>query len=67
MKNIFFLFTLISFISCQEEKPKKIVFNTNLQCRKADSRDYRIGQSRITMVKSKLPKQNPARTIEQKP
>jgi GTP cyclohydrolase II len=67
MKNIFLLLAIISFISCQEEKPKKIVFNTNLQCRKADSRDYRIGQPIITMKKSKLLKQNPLKTLEQKP
>lgn len=64
MKNIFLLFAIIIFISCKEEKPKKIVFNTNLQCRKAD---YRIGQPTITMKKSKLLKQNPLKTIEQKP
>ena len=64
MKNICLLFALVSFISCKEEKLKKIVINTNQQCRKADSRDYRVGQPRVSMLKSKLLKPNPLKKFQ---
>jgi hypothetical protein len=40
MKNVLLLLSILCFVACQEEKPKKIVFDTNLKCSKP--KEYRV-------------------------
>ncbi len=49
MKNLFLLFSFISIIACQEEKPKKIKINTNLMCKPPV--DYKVQQPGVAMLK----------------
>ena len=45
MKNLFTLFSLLILMACKEEKPKKIVFDTNHKCLK--QKEYKVGNAHL--------------------
>ena len=48
MKNLFLLFALISFVSCKEEKLKKIQLGKNVDC---EPIEYKVQEPGVAILK----------------
>ena len=48
MKNLFLLFALISFVSCKEEKLKKIQLGKNVDCEPVE---YKVQEPGVAILK----------------
>ena len=48
MKNIFLLFALIGFVSCKEEKLKKIQVGKNVKC---EPIEYKVQEPGVALLK----------------
>jgi hypothetical protein len=59
MKNLLLISSILCFMACKEEKPKKIVLRTSLKC---EHPDYRK-EKRITIIKVDSTKLNTLKKI----
>ena len=63
MKNIFLLFAVIGFVSCKEEKLKKIQVGKNVKC---EPIEYKVQEPGVAMLKDSKTKIKFVNKTEQK-